>query len=238
MNKSFELNLFELSLTNFATFQNQTVYFHDKFNSIIGETGSGKSLILDALQLILGHRADKKIIRKDCEHAIVEAIFKCKCSRIKSFLDQLGFPFEGEEIVIKRILYKNGKSKAFLNFQSCSLQTLVSFSKQFVDLVGQFENQKLLSSKYQLQLLDDYSTHNETLIKYQESYTLLSKTRSEYEELKIKSHDIAQRTDYVTYQVAEIEKLDPSVKDETDLIEQKKHFQNVEQNKNLKSFRV
>jgi len=233
MNKSFELNLFELSLTNFATFQNQTIYFHDKFNSIIGETGSGKSLILEALQLILGHRAEKKIIRKDCELAIVEAIFKCKCSRIKNFLDHLGFPYEGEEIVIKRIIYKSGKSKAFLNFQSCSLQTLVSFSKQFVDLVGQFENQKLLSSKYQLQLLDNYSGHDELLIKYQKNYSLLTKTIAEYEELKVKSLNIAQRADYVNYQVSEIEKLDPSVEDELSLIDQKRHFQTVEQNRNL-----
>lgn len=233
MKNSFELSLFELSLTNFATFQNQTIYFHNQFNSIIGETGSGKSLILEALQLILGQRADKKIIRKDCEHAIVEAIFKCQCQRIKNFLDQLGFPFEGEEIIIKRIIYKNGKSKTFLNFQSCSLQTLISFAKQFVDLVGQFENQKLLSSKYQLELLDNYSSLQSDLETYKEVYQSLVKTQEEYEQVLQKSQEIAQRADYINYQLNEIEKLSPTIEEEDELISQKKHFQTVEQNRSL-----
>lgn len=233
MEKSFELNLFELSLSNFATFQNQTIYFHNQFNAIIGETGSGKSLILDALQLILGHRADKKIIRKGCEHAIVEAIFKCHCQRIKTFLDQLGFPFEGEEVVIKRILYRNGKSKSFLNYQSCSLQTLVSFSRQFVDLVGQFENQKLLSSKYQLELLDNYSGHSHLLAEYQKEYNLLTQTIEELLEVKRKAQDIAQRSDYVQFQINELEKLNPSVEDELQLISKKRDFLTLSQNKSI-----
>src|SRR5690606_19018 len=126
-----------------------------------GETGSGKSLILDALQLVMGARSDKKLIRKDCEYATVEATFYCKDASIRSFFDDEGYPFDQDEIVIKRIIYKTGKSKSFINFQACSLQILTNFARRFVDLVGQFENQKLLSETYQLVLLDDYAALNE-----------------------------------------------------------------------------
>lgn len=231
MDKSFELKLFELSLSNFATFQNQTIYFHNQFNAIIGETGSGKSLILEALQLILGNRADKKIIRKDCEHAIVEAIFKCQCPNIKLFIDQLGFPFEGEEVVIKRIIYRNGKSKSFLNYQSCSLQTLIRFSRQFVDLVGQFENQKLLSSKYQLELLDNYADHSELYSSYQKEFSQLVEAQTELNRLRSKASEITQRSDYIKFQINEIENVSPTIEDEQELITKKQTIQNLSKNK-------
>src|SRR5690554_5580764 len=111
---SGKLRLLTLNLQNFATFEDQVVRFGDKFNAIVGETGSGKSLILDALQLVLGQRADKKIIRKSCDFACVEAIFVTEDPAIKEKFLELGHPYE-DEIVVKRIILKSGSSKAYLN---------------------------------------------------------------------------------------------------------------------------
>ena len=149
MQTTEKLILNELLLQNFATFEDQSINFTQGFNAIVGETGSGKSLILDALQMILGSRADKKLVRKDCEFSTIEAVFSCNDQNIRKFFNDAGYPFEGDEIIIKRIIYSSGKTKSFLNFQTCSLQILQKFSKRFTDLVGQFENQKLLSEKYQ-----------------------------------------------------------------------------------------
>ena len=140
---SGNLKLKTLNLTNFATFEDQIINFGDNFNAIIGETGSGKSLILDALQLILGNRADKKIIRKNCEFSCIEAIFTTADQEIKDYFFDIGHPFD-EEIVIKRVIHKSGTSKAFLNYHQCPVSLLAKTGKRFIDLVGQFENQKLL----------------------------------------------------------------------------------------------
>src|SRR5690606_27726912 len=99
MDASFYLK--NLIIQNFATFKNQTISFKPGFNAIIGETGSGKSLVLDALQLILGGRADKKIVRRETEYSLIEATFFCDDQKVLNFLEAEGFPVEGNEIIIK-----------------------------------------------------------------------------------------------------------------------------------------
>ena len=227
----FGLIISKLVLKNFATFDDQIIKFDTGFNAIIGETGSGKSLILDALQLIMGHRADKKLIRKDCDFSIVEASFKCGDQVIKKYFYDLGFPFDENEIVIKRILYKNGKTKSFLNHQSCSLAILSDFSKRFVDLVGQFENQKLLSDTYQLQLLDNFSLNQVLLSEYQLVYNQITKLNKELLNKEDKAQNLKQREDYLDFQIAELNKLNPSEDKENDLLNKKRILQNIEENR-------
>lgn len=228
-----KLKLNELVLKNFATFEDQTINFHGSFNAIIGETGSGKSLILDALQLILGSRADKRLVRKDCEFATIEACFQSVDNEIKDFFNELGYPFENDEIVIKRIIYSSGKTKSLLNFQVCSLQILQNFSKRFIDLVGQFENQKLLSEKYQLVLLDNYSNNSKMLKDFQDEFAKLSTITEKIDHLKNNRSEHVQRLDYINFQLDELDKLDPSVEDELDLIQKKEIVVNFEARSNF-----
>lgn len=223
-----QLKLKEFNLKNFATFEDQTINFESKFNAIVGETGSGKSLILDALQLILGSRSDRKLVRKECEFATIEAIFDCNDQAIVKFFNELGYPFDNDEIIIKRIIYSNGKSKSFLNFQTCTLSTLQNFSKRFIDLVGQFENQKLLSDKYQLVLLDNYSQSATLLDKYKNNFNLLKSIEDEIRHTKEKRTDSIQRFDYINFQLEEIEDLNPSIDDELELIKNKEYIMNFE----------
>lgn len=228
MNTQFGLTLNKLSLKNFATFSDQDIEFSTEFNAIIGETGSGKSLILDALQLILGHRADKRLVRKGAEFAIVESIFHCSDKKIQEYFFELGYPYEDNEVTIKRIIYKNGKSKSYLNHQSCSLATLSEFSRQFIDLVGQFENQKLLSETYQLSLLDNYLEHERLISAYSDTFNELIETQKQLDLLKEKNSQVSQRLDYLNYQINEITVLSPSVEDENDLKTIKTKLQNFE----------
>ena len=221
------LYLKSLNLQNFATFENQEIKFDIKFNAIVGETGSGKSLILDALQIIFGARADKKLIRKNAEFATIEAVFSSNEESIKSYFNEIGHPFEGNEIVVKRVIFANESSKSYLNFQSCSVSLLTAFSKRFVDLVGQFENQKLLSEDYQLILLDYYAGLNGDILDYQAIYNQLISYKKDFAELISEKNIRAQREDYIRFQIEELEKLAPSIEDELELLKKKDLILNV-----------
>lgn len=222
------LYLKSLNLQNFATFENQEIKFDIKFNAIVGETGSGKSLILDALQIIFGARADKKLIRKNAEFATLEAVFSSNDSKIKKYFNEIGHPFEGNEIVVKRVIFANESSKSYLNFQSCSASLLTAFSKRFVDLVGQFENQKLLSEDYQLILLDSYAGLNNNISDYQNLYNQLTDCKKDFRELLAEKNIRAQREDYVRFQIEELERLNPSIEDERELLKMKDMILNAE----------
>jgi DNA repair protein RecN (Recombination protein N) len=222
------LYLKSLNLQNFATFENQTINFDPKFNSIVGETGSGKSLILDALQIIFGARADKKLIRKNADFSTIEAIFHSEDDIIKKYFNEIGHPFEGNEVVVKRIIYSNESSKSYLNFQSCSASLLTSFSKRFVDLVGQFENQKLLSEDYQLVLLDSYAGLNNDITDYSNMFVQLTSLRKDLTELTSEKTLRAQREDYIKFQIEELDRLNPSVEDENELLRKKEIILNFE----------
>lgn len=227
---SGNLKLATLNLQNFATFQDQTISFVDGFNSIVGETGSGKSLILDALQLVLGNRADKKIIRKHCDFACVEAVFSTNDPEIKRHFMEIGHPFE-DEIVIKRIILKSGSSKAYLNFQQCPISLLAKIGKRFIDLVGQFENQKLFSEKYQLSLLDNFSGSFSLVSAYADEWERYQNSLAELQSLKSSEKETAQRLDYISFQLEELESLAPDVDDEKALKKQKEKCLEAETNK-------
>ena len=222
------LYLKSLNLQNFATFENQEIQFDIKFNAIVGETGSGKSLILDALQIIFGARADKKLIRKNAEFATIEAVFSTNDQTIKTYFHDIGHPFDGNEIVVKRIIFANESSKSYLNFQSCSASLLSSFAKRFVDLVGQFENQKLLSEDYQLVLLDSYAGLEGDIKDYQNLFSQLSAFRKDFNDLIQEKNLRAQREDYVRFQLEELERLTPRLEDEAELLKKKDLILNVE----------
>ncbi|MCF8058159.1 MAG: AAA family ATPase [Bacteriovoracaceae bacterium] len=225
-----------ITLRNFATFENQDIKFHPNFNGIIGETGSGKSLILDAFQLLLGARSDKKLIRKDTECAIVEGVFKVNNSNIRKFFDQEGFPIdEDNEVVIKRILYQNGKSKAFLNHMNCPLSSLTNFSKTFVDLVGQFENQKLGNAEYQLYLVDQFANNVKSLQGYQKIFEEYQKLIQDSLVLELQISEKQQREDYLKFQLKELQGLSPSVEREEELIALKSRLLNKEEHSKVLS---
>ncbi|MBF0361018.1 MAG: AAA family ATPase [Oligoflexia bacterium] len=225
------LYLHTLNLHNWATFHHQEIKFDKRFNAIVGETGSGKSLIINAIEIILGARADKKLIRKDAPFATVEAIFYCEDLYVKKYLDQLGFPTDSNninEIIIKRIIYANAPTKSYLNYSSVNSETLINFSNRFIDFVGQFENQKLLQTSYQLKLLDQYGDLTLHRKKFQEDFETQKNLKKELQNLKQISNEKNQRMDYLHFQLNEINYLNPSVEDEDNLLKRKIFLSNLE----------
>ena len=215
-----KLTLKSLKLQNYATFENQTINFHPLFNSIVGETGSGKSLVLDALHMSFGGRASKDAIRKNSTFATIETIFSPSSDNIFDYFDSIGHPIE-EEIIIKRIIYTSGKSKNFLNYQSCSLNLLSQVSRVFIDIIGQFENQKLLSEEYQIKLLDDYSNISKKVLDYKQKYFTYKNLKKELEVLYEEKSNSVQKKEYLKFQISKLEDLDLSIDNEENLKKKK-----------------
>ncbi|HXH73978.1 MAG TPA: AAA family ATPase [Bacteriovoracaceae bacterium] len=223
----------QLIIQNFATFKNQKIKFRTGFNAIVGETGSGKSLVLDALQLILGGRADKKVVRRETEYSLLEASFYCNDPRMSEFLEQEGYPLEESEIVIKRLIYRNGSTKNYINHLSCTVSFLAAFSRRYIDIVGQFENQKLLSESYQLHLLDQFAKLLPEVKQYQNLLIDFKKLQRDKEALTTSKNHRDQRLDYLNFQLQEIERLNPSSQDEEDLLKKKNLILNLEKSRKL-----
>jgi len=220
-----------LSMKNFATFENQIIDFDNGFNGITGETGSGKSLILDAFQLLLGQRADKKLVRKGTDFSVVEGTFATTHKSVHLFFDELGFPLdENNEVVIKRIIYTNGKSKCFLNHLQCPLSIINRFSRKYIDLVGQFENQKLTSPEYQLKLIDLAGKGSQNIEKYCEEFSRYKTLKQELDSKTINRDEKKRKEDYIVFQIAEFEKLTPSLNREQELIKLKSEILSRQEN--------
>lgn len=222
-----------LVIQNFATFKNQSIEFEKGINAIIGETGSGKSLVLEAIELILGGRADKRVVRKNTDTTCVEARFLCNDSRIHRFFQDEGYLIEENEIIIKRLISKTGVTKNYINHQSCTVALLAHFSKSFIDIVGQFDNQKLLSDSYQLTLLDQYAKNEEDLLLYQKLLQQYKTIGQKITELINTQSLRNQRLDYLNYQLEEINRLNPSSQDEQELLRKKNLFLNLEKSQRL-----
>jgi len=215
------LCLKKLSIKNFATFNSEVIHFSKGFNIITGETGSGKSLIFDAIQLVLGGRSDKSLIRSGAEFLCIEVFFDLHDKKILRYFEDQGYPSENEEAVLKRIVYSNGKSKSFLNYQQCKLSTLQSFSHLFIDLVGQFENQRLLSNKYQLNLVDKFANIRSDVDLYENYYTQYKNLKDKIKHIQETEPQLRQQLDFLSFQLQEIEELNPTIEEEKSLKSQK-----------------
>ena len=147
----------ELTINNLAIIKNVQMEFDTNFAVITGETGAGKSLVLDGISLLLGKRSNVNDIMKDCDSLTVEGVIEIS-DNLKSNLETLvdDIDFSDNELIIYRKITKDGKTKININGKRVTLATLASITKQVVDIVGQHENQYLLDRSYHLSLLDEF----------------------------------------------------------------------------------
>lgn len=194
-----------LRIQNFAIIESLEVEFGEGLNIISGETGAGKSIIMDALSLALGNRASIEIIRSGANFAAVEALFEADNGIVRKELNDLGIDVEGSEIIVRRIIQRSGKSRAFINDMLVNLSTLQKVVSLMVDLCSQHD-QKLLSSKEeQIYWLDRYADLTSVRSSVQEKYTLWKKAQEKVNFLQANQNERAQRIDFLNYQINEIE---------------------------------
>ncbi|MBA3881410.1 MAG: DNA repair protein RecN [Chthoniobacterales bacterium] len=201
-----------LRIKNLALVEDLQWQLEPGFTAITGETGAGKSIIIGALQLLLGERADKSLIRTGADVCTVEAIFDGdELSRLNAALEQAGIEACDGELIVKRTLSVAGTNRQFINGSPATLLVLKGLGDELVDLHGPHDHQSLLSAERQLALLDAFAHASAALAEYQRHYRQLQALTTEYAALSTAESAREQERDLLRHQVNEISaaKLDP-----------------------------
>lgn len=213
--------LLELKVSNFAIIDNLHIQFKDGLNILSGETGSGKSVLLKSLALLMGAKSSTDTIRTGAQQALVEGSFDL--SHRKDLLErvsEMGLDIEDHLLVVRRVISGGDKSRVYINGGLSTLNALrdivaplievTGHAAPLIEMTGQHENRNLLSKAYHLDLLDQYVGAWDKRIKYEEKYRRRSELNIEMSELEKSSKQKAQRLDFLTYQRDEISALDLS----------------------------
>lgn len=191
----------ELRVRNFAIIESVDVEFADGLNILTGETGAGKSIIVGALGLALGQRAFTEMIKTGADEATVEAVFDS--ANADDAIAELGL-MPSDEIIVRRVIARSGKSKAFINDTMVSVQGLAALGRRLVDMHGQHEHQSLLSPETQMDLIDQFGRLDSDRQRVREAHDEASRIRRELDELKSNIRQRAQQIDLLSFQATEI----------------------------------
>ncbi|HYL81169.1 MAG TPA: DNA repair protein RecN, partial [Candidatus Acidoferrum sp.] len=197
----------ELTIRNVAVIEEVTVSFVPGLNVLTGETGAGKSILIDALQLVLGARGSDDLLRSGADEAVVEAALDLAGdSGVAALLQGEGIAVEpGEFLLLRRHLFRDGKSKAYANGRLTSAATLRSLAQELVDIHGQHPSQPLLDPRRHREVLDAYAGVSEDARAYRQAYGCWQGLRQEREALLQAERERAQRQDLLEFQRREIE---------------------------------
>jgi len=222
----------ELNIKNFAIIDKLRVEFAPGLCVFTGETGAGKSIVVDALNLALGERASADLIRTGCEEATVEAAFEldpARTAEVVALLSEQGIEMDpGEDLIVRRVLSSSGKNKVYINGSLANLATLSSLGERLADIHGQHEHQSLLSLERQLDMLDSFGGHGELRGEVNAGYRRLLDIRKKLAEIQEGERDRAQREDMLRYQQNEIEAAQLRPGEDDALLSEQKIMANAE----------
>jgi DNA repair protein RecN (Recombination protein N) len=219
-----------LRIRNFAIIDELELEFHEGFNAITGETGAGKSIILDAIGLLLGNRASGDLLRTGCDEATVEALFDLdENDAFGRKLEAHGIDVSGREILVKRTVQRTGKNKIFLNGELITLNQLADICENLVELCSQHEHQSLSKPAYQLDLLDRYGGLLERRRDVRETHAQLRSRENELASLGGDERERARAIDFLRFQLEEIDEFGPKEGEEEALDTERRRLANATQ---------
>jgi len=200
----------QLSIKNYAIIDTLEIDFNKGFNVLTGETGSGKSIILGALQLLMGHRADSKSILNTQNKCVIEGVFSIENYNLEYFFSSNDLDFEPKETIIRREIYSNGKSRAFINDSPVGLTILKKLAATLIDIHSQHQTVLLNNSNFQLRLVDSLAQvampiHNKLLKEYQEGFAKLKSLEKELYSLVNEGEESKNQLDYLSFLYEELE---------------------------------
>ena len=196
-----------LSVKNYALIENLQVKFSNGMTCITGETGAGKSILLGAMNLILGKRADLKLLKDSEKKCVVEATFNIKSYDLQNFFLRNNLDYENDTVV-RREISSFGKTRAFINDTPVNLDTLNLFTQHLIDIHSQNENEIMLSSEYQLLVLDFFAKNEELLRDYTNKFVEHKTLISKLEEIERSKEKTSENIDYKSFLYNELEKTD------------------------------
>jgi DNA repair protein RecN (Recombination protein N) len=223
--------LTRLAVSNYALINKLTVDFTAGLNSVTGETGAGKSIILGALGLILGNRADLSVLKNQDEKCIVEGIFEVGSYNLESFFSENDLDFDNSTILRREIL-PSGKSRAFINDTPVNLNVLRDLSLQLIDIHSQHQNLELGNRKFQLDLVDTVSGAGKVHAEYYRLYSRYTGLQKRLEDLRAKNEKEKADLDYWQFQFAQ---LDEALLQENEQVELETELEQLTHAEEIKS---
>ena len=208
--------LTSLKIENVAIIESAAIEFGCGLNVLTGETGAGKSIVIDSINAILGERTSREIIRTGAQSAKVYAVFEDVNENVKAFLDENGIDCEDGVLIINRTLNRDGKNICRLNGAPVTVSMLRELGGELIDIHGQHDSQSLLSPEKHCGFVDGFAENSGLLSDYREKYRRLCEIRNSLKKLTTDESSKSQRIDFLTYQIDELEKSDitPGERDE------------------------
>ncbi len=196
--------LTQLYIKNFTLIDTLDIDFRPGFSVITGETGAGKSIILGAIGLLLGQRADSKTIKHGAEKCVIEAHFELSHYDMKSFFTENDIEYDASDCIIRRELTTSGKSRAFINDTPVALTMLKELGDRLVDIHSQHQNLLLNKHDFQLNIVDIIAQDNEHLKTYNNIYKLYYETEQQLDKLRHEIEQSRQNLDFLQFQYEEL----------------------------------
>ncbi len=194
-----------LHIENYALIDKLDLSFDEGFSVLTGETGAGKSILLGALSLILGQRADNRVIQEGAEKCVTEATFQIESYNLQSFFEENDLEFDPETCLIRRELFSNGKSRAFVNDSPVSLNILKELSSKLIDIHSQHQNLLLGNDAFQRNIIDAVACNTQLLNDYKDAFGRYKELQSSLKKLEDKALKAREEEDYLRFQLDQLE---------------------------------
>lgn len=194
-----------LFIQNFVLIDSLDIRFENGFSVITGETGAGKSIILGALSLVLGQRADGKSIKNESEKCVIEAVFDVSKYQLETFFMANDLEYDADSCILRRELFTSGKSRAFINDSPVSLSVVKELGSRLIDIHSQHQNLLLGDTHFQLKVVDVMAENEILLILYRKEYSRYQSLKKELKELMEKAVQTKQEEDYVRFQLEQLQ---------------------------------
>lgn len=220
--------LTQLYIKNFTLIDELNVDFHPGFSVITGETGAGKSIILGALGLLLGNRADVKTIKEGTQRCIVEGHFDITRYALEQFFFENDIDFVGEDCILRREVNSNGKSRAFINDTPVGLNLMKELGEQLIDIHSQHQNLLLQKQDFQLSVIDIIAKNQSLLTQCKKEYAEYNDSKSKLQRAKQSIEESKTNIDFIRFQYNELAALNLQVGEEESLEQQSKTMQHSE----------
>ncbi|HKX86671.1 MAG TPA: DNA repair protein RecN [Flavobacterium sp.] len=219
--------LTSLSIKNFALIEQLEMNFSNQFSIITGETGAGKSILLGALGLVLGKRADLTSLKDKEQKCVIEAHFQIDKYNLKDFFTENDLDYEPMTIIRREIL-PSGKSRAFINDSPVNLTELQDLGEFLIDIHSQHQTQELSNETYQIEILDAIANHQNVLSEYKQELSKYRSVKNELKKLKEEKENLSKESDYNTFLLEELLAANLKEGEQTDLEAELEKLSNVE----------
>jgi len=221
--------LVQLSLKNYAIIDSLNVEFANGLNIITGETGTGKSIIVDAVNILLGDKVSTDIVKTGCEEATIEALFDIKRNKdLIGKLNEQGFNVSDGQLLIRRVISLGGRGKIYINANLATLNILSEITGDLVDIFSQHEHQSLLRSNNHIKFLDSYSDNFPLFEEYKNAYFEYSNIQNKLEQALSNTKDQSEREEYLKYQLNELNSANLRIGEDEELEREEKILSNSE----------